>query len=828
VTDDLRSKAITFTLVGHAHIDPVWLWDWREGYETVRATFRSALDRLRENPDMVFAHSSASQYVWMTHHPALLEEIRDAVTRGQWEPVGGWWTEPDVNLAGGEALLRQGLYGQRALERLTGKRARVAFLPDSFGHPATLPQLFKLTGLEYFVFMRPQAHELTLPSNLFWWQSLDGSRVLSARVECYNTNPVHIKSSLERGLNWRPADAPEWIHLFGVGNHGGGPTKAAIQNVRDLAASPDWPTLQMGSLEGFFERAQTRVHPTWSGELQHHARGCYSAHSEVKRLNRRAEHALIAAESWSVVAAGFALPYPRREFGRAWEHVLFNQFHDILAGSSLESAYEDTRHQFGAALEVASTAQFTALQVIASQVDTRRGSREADEVIRRPEWTPQMWTTDLGDGVPVIVFNPSPWRRTETVHVELNEWMSDTLAVLDDADRPVPHQRAQPESASGGRPRVVFSADLPPLGYRVYRAVLETQDVLEPNAVVATDSSLENRWWRLEVDAATGTLKRLYDKTRDREWLNGAGAQLLVMRDPTDTWGHGMTALRDLEGAFECLGCALLESGPVRAVLEVRLRYGASTARQRFELHARDPRITATLEVDWFEQHRALKLAFPFALEATTATFEVPYGATARPASGDEEPVQRWLDVTGTTSSGLRAGVTLLNDGKYAADVLDSEARVTILRSPVYAHHDPAKLEPNVTYRYQDQGLQITRWALLAHDGDVDALKATRAAQDFNAPLSVVREYVHVGSLPKTHSFAHLEPEDAVNIAALKIAEDGEDIIVRLHNPRHIPARATLHVLEHTLEVALEGFQIKTYRLNNGGASVVNALEEPL
>ncbi len=826
--DPKRSKAITFTLTGHAHIDPVWLWDWREGYETVRATFRSALDRLQENPDMVFAHSSPAQYAWMQDHPALLEEIRSAVARGQWEPVGGWWTEPDVNLAGGETLLRHGLYGQRALERLVGKRATVAFLPDSFGHPATLPQLFRLTGLETFVFMRPQAHELTLPSNLFWWQSPDGSRVLSARVECYNTNPVHVQSSLERGLDWRPADAPEWLHLFGVGNHGGGPTRAAIANLRELAASPDWPTLQMGSLEGFFRRALEREHPTWTGELQHHARGCYSTHSTVKRLNRQAEHALLEAETWSVVAAGYGKPYPRAALTDAWHKLLFNQFHDILAGTSLESAYVDAERELGAALEVASRTTFTAQQVIAAQIDTRRAGRDAPEVIRRLDWTPQAWTTDLGDGVPVVVFNPNPWARRETVYVDLNEWMSETLTVLDDLEQPVLHQRTQPESASGGRPRVLFTAELPPLGYRVYRAVLEQHAMVGESRleVQVTDSSLENRWWRLEVDPATGTLSSVFDKTRGLEVLGGAGAQLQVMRDATDTWGHGMTALDDVEGVFQCTGVRILERGPVRATLEVSLKYGNSSARQRFSLHRDEPRIVGTLELDWFEQHRALKLAFPFDLEQPRATFEVPYGGWERPANGDEEPVQRWLDVSGVTADGRAASVTLLNDSKYGADVNGATARLTLLRSPVYAHHDPARLEPDVTYRFQDQGEQVMRWALVPHAG-LDTLEMMRAAQDFNAPPSLVREYVHAGELPKTHSFVILEPQDAVNIAALKWAEEGDDPIVRLFNPRPTPARSTLHMLGHSLEVSLEPYEIKTYRVGDA-VTVVNALEEPL
>ncbi|WP_245971690.1 glycoside hydrolase family 38 C-terminal domain-containing protein, partial [Calidithermus terrae] len=346
----------------------------------------------------------------------------------------------------------------------------------------------------------------------------------------------------------------------------------------------------------------------------------------------------------------------------------------------------------------------------------------------------------------------------------------------------------------------------------------------------ASPARLANRWWRLELEAATGALKSLYDKERGLELLAGAAAQLLVVHDPTDTWGHGLTSLRHLLGVFEPRGCELVESGPVRATLRLEYRYRGSWARQHLHLYRHSPRLEGELWVNWQEQHQALQLAFPFALSGAEATFEVPYGHAVRPADGQEEPVQRWLNVSGSVRDARgvaqRAGVALLNDGKYSASVLGGEARLTLLRSPVFGHHDPARLEPGVRYAYQDQGLQSLRWALLPHAGDWRAAGVTRHAQDFNSPLPFVREYVHAGEAPPRHSFVRLEDPQALHLTALKRAEDGEGLVLRLFEPHGRAARTRLEAFGQAFTVEAGPHQIKTYRLSPAGLQEANLLEE--
>ncbi|MFC4454207.1 alpha-mannosidase [Deinococcus sonorensis] len=827
-----RSKDLTFHLIGHAHIDPVWLWDWREGHETVKATFRSALDRLQENPDMVFVHSSAAQYAWMEQHPALLAEVRAAVERGQWEPVGGWWVEPDVNLAHGEALARQALLGQRTFRRLLGRTARVGFLPDSFGHPGTLPQLLEQSGLEAFVFMRPGAGEIELPSNLFQWEGVDGTRLRSVRVECYNSSPTQVHTSLERNLAWRPDALTHWLGLFGVGNHGGGPTRRAMADLRALQQHPDWPTLQLDSLSGFLEAVRDAPAPVYAGELQHHARGCYAAVSSIKRLNRHGEHALMRAEKLAIMAADAGFPYPHAQLTHAWEVLLFNQFHDILAGSSIESAVREAEQQLNEVLSIAGRVSFAAVQAVADRVETRRDGQDATEVIRSLSWGPDGWVSDYGDGVPLLVFNPSGDARDEAVELELNDWHTSNLRLTDEAGQTVPHQRLQPESVNGnGRPRFVFRAQLPPFGYRMYRVLDEPSPEAEP-ALSATPERLENPHWTLLFEPDTGGLRGLIDRSRGLDLLIGTGAQLQVVRDDSDTWGHGARAFRQLVGVFGDARLEVVECGPVRATVRATTRYGRSTAAQTFTLYADSPEIHGQLTLDWQEPHHAVQLVFPAALSDVVATYEAPYGSVTRPADGEEEPVQSWLDVSGVARDrrGVAhpAGLALLNDSKSSASVLGGELRLTLARSPVYGHHDPATLDPARTYRYLDLGRQHTRWMLVPHQGSWQAARIPALAEQLNQPAVFTREYVHPGSWPATRSTLHLEGLPTVAVSAVKRAEEGDGLIVRLHEWGGQPAQGTVHLSGQAIPVSLRPQQVLTLHVGTGGqVQQTNFLEEP-
>ena len=302
-------------MIGNAHIDPVWLWQWPEGYQEVRATFQSAIDRMEEYPDFVFTCDSSLFFEWVEESdPALFERVQARIADGRFQVVGGWWIEPDCNIPGGESLVRQALYGQRYLREKFGIVATTGANLDSFGHSAAIPQILAKSGIDSYVFLRPGPEEKTLESPIFWWESPDGSRVLAYRIPHEYCAPKDdLGDHVEKALASLPDGDEEYAVFYGVGNHGGGPTKSNLDQIARLNEEGDGPRLELSSLRRFFDglARENGAYPTIRGELQHHAPGCYTTHSGIKRWNRRAENLLAAAEKWSAVADSLGLrPYP--------------------------------------------------------------------------------------------------------------------------------------------------------------------------------------------------------------------------------------------------------------------------------------------------------------------------------------------------------------------------------------------------------------------------------------------------------------------------------------------------------------------------------------
>ncbi|HOK29018.1 MAG TPA: alpha-mannosidase, partial [bacterium] len=290
------SKKFNLHMIGNAHIDPVWLWKWEEGLETTRATFKSAIDRLEEYPEFVFTASSACLYRWIEEtDPELFEKIREKVKEGRWCITGGWWIEPDCNIPSGEALARQGLYGQKYFEEKFGVKAKVGYNPDSFGHNWMIPQILKKMGIDYYVFMRPGPHEKELPGDIFYWESPDGSKVLTYRIPfSYATWGKDVEKQVRKVAEKLDENISSLMCFYGVGDHGGGPTRENIENIIELNRREDIPELIFSSPDRYFERlvSEKREFPVVKDDLQHHASGCYSVLSWIKKTNRKLEHLL--------------------------------------------------------------------------------------------------------------------------------------------------------------------------------------------------------------------------------------------------------------------------------------------------------------------------------------------------------------------------------------------------------------------------------------------------------------------------------------------------------------------------------------------------------
>ncbi|WP_299088741.1 alpha-mannosidase [uncultured Metabacillus sp.] len=791
-----KTKEQTLHMIGNAHLDPVWLWQWQEGFQETKATFRSALDRMKEYPDFVFTNSSAANYEWIENNePEMFEEIKQRIKEGRWEIVGGWWVQPDCNLPGGESFVRQGLYGQRYFQEKFGVTAKVGYNVDSFGHHGMLPQILKKSGMDYYIFMRPSPQEKGLPSRLFWWESDDGSRVLAFRIPFeYCTWGKDLDKHIRRNAGELKAPFDDLMCFYGVGNHGGGPTKENIESIKRLNEDPTFPSLVFSTPNKFFEELikKNLPFPSVHDDLQHHASGCYAVHSGIKKWNREAENMLIKAEKFSAIANWVTDQiYPIHEYDRAWKNVLFNQFHDILAGTSLEEAYEDARNMHGEAMSIGSRGLNYAVQSLSWRIDI-------EEV----------------EGMkPIVVFNPHSWNSRVNVELEVGGLKEGDILV-DEEGKQIPLQTVQSHATAGGRYRVSFIAELPSMGYRVYK-LLRAEASKEFPCLPSIDTILENDTFRVEIDAETGFITSLFDKTKELELLDGPAARPIVIHDTSDTWSHNVLQFKEEAGSFKAKSVKRVEHGPVKSVIRVISEYGKSTLVQDFTIYKELDQIDVHCTLNWQEQFKLLKLKFPVDLVFRKATYEIPYGTIVRECNGEEEPGQNWIDVSGThQKTGEMYGLSILNDGKYSFDIHNKEMSMTVLRSPIYAHHDPLVPGEDGHYSFIDQGIQTFTYSILPHKGNWETAGTVKRAAELNQkPVTIIETY-HKGDLPQKDSFLSVDVDNVI-VSVVKKAEDNDDLIVRAYKTANDATTAiiTLPKWNRQIKAQFHPSEIKTFRI---------------
>ncbi|OPZ71672.1 MAG: Mannosylglycerate hydrolase [bacterium ADurb.Bin478] len=757
-----------FYMIGHAHIDPVWRWTKDEGFAEVLATFRSALDRMKTYPDVAMVVSSAQFYEWVLQaDPQMFAEIQQRVQEGRWNLVSGWWVESDANCPGGESHVRQGLYGQHFFLKHFGRTATIGFAPDTFGHPWSLPQILCKQGLDCYFYLRPELNEKPdLPAPVFQWQGQDGSRLLTfSIIEAYTAKEGDIESRLQSSNQRFKTFLPKAHQLavfYGVGNHGGGPTIATIEEIESLKRDA-YPTIRFSSLETYvndFRKQQIDV-PTVNEELQHHARGCYSACSQVKLWNRTAETNLLVAEKAASLASLYCrAPYPAETLRTAWKKVLFNQFHDILAGSSIEQAYEDSRNDYGYSSSVAREVLTYALNALTSQVATLDA--------RYPASTP------------FLVFNPCSWPVQAPIEIEMQRLDRRIAPTLRDAKgEPIPYQQLPTAAVKvNSRIRLVFQADLPPLGYQVFRLdFAKAADVSATKRVIASTSCLENDWVRISFDTLKGTISSYFDKKSGRELLTGPAGCGVVLNDWDDTWGHRIVSYDQEIGRFGNADIRLVEPGPERGRIIINSRFGSSTLAQEFSLSAHSSEMTCRVTLDWKEKARVFQLSFPTALKDGQLTYSIPYGFIQRPMSGEEEPGGNWLDLSGKDGKGA-FGLALINNFACGYQVKQGDMRITVLHSTAWSHHNPEVVHPTDHVRWMEQGLHEFTYLLMPHDGDWRGACVSQRAIAYLQSPQVLLTTQHEGDWPLMQSLVSF-PSEAAGITSIKMAEDEKSLIFR-------------------------------------------------
>ena len=800
-------------MIGNAHLDPVWLWRWQDGYEAARATFRSVLDRMNEYPDFVFTSAAMCCYEWIERSdPDMFAEIRTRVREGRWKMVGGWWIQADCNIPGGEGFARQALLGQGYLREKFGVTARTGYNVDSFGHSGSLPKILRMCGMDRYVYMRPGIHERAYPAWTFRWQSPEGDEVTAFRIPYeYCTWPDGIEAHIDRCAS-EISDGNGMMCFYGVGNHGGGPTKKNIDSIHALDGR-NGVRLKLSDPDAYFDQVTGEL-PIVNGDLLHHASGCYAAHSGVKRWNRMAENALLTAEKWSTAARlRFGGRDRSAELREAWKKVLFNQFHDILAGTAIAEAYEDAGRDFGYALSVADDVSNEALQTIARHI-----------------------SVPFAEGAqPYVVFNPHAFDAEAPVQIEMADRKGE-FVLLDGEGNRMPWQKLTASAAANGRAKLCFVARVPAMGWARYTLAPVPSETPEAVPIPVPEDQtpvLENERVRVCFDGATGEITSILMKETGEEMLRQP-SETLVFADDSDTWSHAklhFTGDPELVGTLDVRAVA---DGEVLRTLRVTQTVGDSRIIRDYTLYRALPQVYVRVRVDWRETQKCLKFAYPLKLNYMHVRAQAPFGYADREMDGEEYPMHGWVDVSGCTS-GMEtrpSGLAILNDGKYAYDTHARTLFFTVLRSPYYANHEPRTVTPGSDeYPVIDQGLQTFSMVLCPHGGGqvMDALD--RQAALLNAPMTIQPEYAHEGALPASGSLARAE--GTVLLDAMKLAEDGSgDVILHLHETARQETDAKLRLPLADTEVPLHFTpgQIRALRISPDGRDVrpVDLLERGL
>ena len=774
-------------IIGYSHIDAAWLWPWRDGSDTVLTTFRSALNRMQETPAFCYTHSSSAHYRWVERaDPEMFSEIKQRIREGRWEVVGGWPVEPDCNIPATESFVRHALYGKAYCQSALGAEVKIGFNPDSFGHAAGLPAILKHAGYGYYVFMRPQEHEMNLPL-LFWWESADGSRVLTLRIwHTYDGGPNLIQPAATAAF------APGFDHaafFLGVGDHGGAVTKEQIRQILALQQDTSLPQLRFSTLRDFFSSVENSpafaALPVVRSELQHHARGCYSAYGEGKFLNRRAERWLGEAETISLVAnlsAGRA--YPGEQYAEAWWKVLFCQFHDMMAGTSLYSDYQDVRDSVGYACEVAQTAKVEALEMMAKRVDLSAVEEGA-----------------------VFLFNPLPWKRKALVEYYTDRDPTDkspiTCLSSKDGAR-IPVQWRPSASMTNFFPRLSAWVELPPCGYKVF--ALAHGDPPAPEGYRDFISVSDSGFGISSVKAKDGT-----------ELLAGP-IGLVAISDTSDTWAHGINQFRQEMGRPMLVSSAVVENGPVTRVTRHRASWQNSEIILDIAEFAGLDFVELRFVIDWREHEQMLMLEIPTALNQPKIYAKVPGQVLERHANGEEEPYQDWGAVQGKINNADYT-VALINNSTYSYDCLNGLFRTVLIRSAPFARHNPNQVPHDDNNAWQDQGRQERRFWLLAGRGSYTEFALDRRAEELQTPAEYVMDSAHHGTQAWEQSFLEIMPGN-VWVLAIKRAEAAPDqTIIRLQERSGKATQATLQsaVLGLNRTVELAPWEIKTLLVGPAG-----------
>jgi len=782
-------------MVGNTHYDPVWLWKWDEALSSITATFRSALERMKETPDFCYSFSAPAvlEQIEKTD-PALFAEIKARVAEGRWDLAEGWWLQADTNALLGESLVRQGLYAQLYLEEKFGKRSLAAFNIDSFGHCSNLPQILSGCGMKYYAFWRPNAEQFQLPSPLFCWKGAADSSVLAYRVggeggDIFTED--FEKQTMEPVVN-SETDCDLMV-VFGVTDHGGAPTKAEIKSIEKYREQEkERLSIRFGTVEDYFALQEGKKLPEVNGEIPVTFIGPYSNFTEIKKNNRRAEYSVLNAEKVAVLQKQLLeAEYPTKTLTRAWKDILFNQFHDILGGCCIEDAYFDARNLHGRAMQNTDEIVTYGLQAITNRI--QMPGKNLDNA-----WNLVIWNLNGTDFDSVL--------EAEAQWAWEFSWYGGGIELVDEDGNTYPCQIIREKSVVPRfRSRFAFRANIPAMSYRAF-IVKQTEEPYthkEPEKATC----IENGRYRIAVENDSVSL---YEKGK---LVSDSFLVPYVMGDICDTWGFNKTVYESEKQYLKLENAEITEEGPILTKLKTEWRYHHSKVEIYYTLT--DSHIDCTYRANWQEEGCALKLEFAAVGENVSCSAAGPYSIDKRDEMEYERPMGEFLSL-----SSNEAELNVVADSIFAYRFEKGAAGLTVLRNCIFGD---LRTEPLAKADYRFMGQGITDGKLRVFTEKRKNLAADAAAHN-NAPR-ILLEANHTGSFASSDTFYRCTSPE-ISLTVLKQQEKGSGNVMRLFNPTGKEQTATVSVFGAETKVKLKPFEICTLKEDKGIWSICNMLEE--
>ena len=806
----------TLHLICNAHLDPVWLWEWEEGAAEAISTFRVAADLCEEFDGFVFNHNEVILYEWVEEYePELFKRIQRLVKEGRWHIMGGWYLQPDCNMPSGESFVRQILLGRRYFERKFGVRPTTAINFDPFGHSQGLVQILAKSGFDSYLFCRPGCSDMKLERDEFVWRGYDGSEILATRVAAYNTPLGKAVGKIEEYLETHN-DFKNAAFAWGVGNHGGGPSRADLRELAIFASDRDDVDVNHSTPDKYFrklaeERGNLAVR---DDDLNSWAIGCYTSQIELKQRHRELENELYATEKMlSNLWRQSRIDYPSQLLSEAVKDLCHAEFHDILPGSSIQPVEKTSLRLMDHGLEILSRLKAKAFFALGA------GQPVAKEGV-----------------IPILVHNPHPYPVEMDVECEFQladqNWDDDFTAcrvIGPEGELPTQNEKEASNLNLDWRKRIVFRANL--AASRTNRFDCElfkvptrpVPNVEEQNGVF----SFDNGTLSLDINAETGLI--------DRYEVNGCPALArnaflpLVIADNEDPWGMQVRDFREIVGEFKLMTpeesakhagvrkaslppVRVVEQGAVRTVVESSLRFGDSFLLLTYRIPNVGTEIEVEVRVTWNEKDKMLKLAIPAAFEPDVSYGQTAFGFHELAMDGTEQISQKWQILNSMTDD---MAVRVVNNGIYGCDIKNREIRITLLRSPSYSGHPIGERDIVMQDRFtprSDQGERTFKFWLGAGSVSEMGENADRSALNKNETPMALSFFPGGGGDPVAPG-PMLTGDITVIMTACKKAEDDDSLLIRLFNASAKPADANLTIPGTTIDsipLAFSKFEVKS------------------